>query len=90
MAKRPSKHLREPRPLVTRFAAVQAKADGQWMVQTMRPENAAKTYRCPGCDRPVPPGEGHVVVWPVRPAIGSSSAVADRRHWHAACWKLRH
>jgi len=90
MPKHPSKHLRAPRPLLTRFASRENKADGQWMVETMRAENAAKTYRCPGCDLVVSPGTTHVVVWPAQPAIGSSSAVADRRHWHTACWKLRH
>ena len=43
----------------------------------MQPYQATKTYRCPGCDHPIPPGTGHIVVVPER--------VEDRRHWHRAC-----
>jgi len=90
MAKRPSKHLRPPRPLsVGAFARAERKEDGEWMVQAMSADSATKTYRCPGCNRSFGPGVAHVVVWPRIPDIGSSSAVADRRHWHSACWNRR-
>lgn len=85
MAKRPSKHLRPPRPL-SGFATTATRQDGAWLVQTMSAAAATKNYLCPGCHQSIPPGVGHVVVWPVEPGIGSASAVDDRRHWHGACW----
>ena len=89
MSKRPSKHLRAARPLAGDFASAASKADGEWLWRGVRPENAAKAYRCPGCDLVIAAGVAHVVVWPIRPAIGSTSAVEDRRHWHTACWARR-
>ena len=89
MAKRPSKHLRAARPLSTSFATLARKSDGQWMVRQMRPENAAKQYRCPGCEGVIAAGVAHIVAWPVEPAIGSTSALDERRHWHPACWNRR-
>jgi hypothetical protein len=50
---------------------------------------ATKTYRCPGCSQPVPPGMAHVVAWPQTPGLLSGSAVEERRHWHTACWSRR-
>lgn len=47
-------------------------------VRRVQPYQATKTYRCPGCGHPIPPGTGHIVVVPER--------VEDRRHWHRACW----
>lgn len=91
MAKRPSKHLRPPRPLSTTHAASVKKSDGTWMVQT-KPASAsasAKSYVCPGCQQPVSAGVGHLVVWPTVASIGSASAVDERRHWHTACWNRR-
>lgn len=90
MAKRPSKHLRVPRPLSSgAFVRLEAKADGDWMVQTMPSDAATKTYTCPGCSQPVAAGAAHVVTWPREASIGSSSAVGERRHWHATCWQRR-
>ncbi len=91
MAKRPSKHLRVPRPLSTgAFARLEAKADGDWMVQTMPADASTKTYTCPGLQpagrRRVAP---HVVTWPREASIGSTSAVEERRHWHTSCWQRR-
>ncbi|MDR1768491.1 MAG: hypothetical protein LBR32_08710 [Propionibacteriaceae bacterium] len=88
MPKRPSKHLRTPRPLGN-FARTETKADGQWLVNSVPEGHSHKTYRCPGCDHEVPPGAAHLVVWPVEPGVGSSSAVAERRHWHTSCWRRR-
>ncbi len=90
MARRPSKHLRAPRPLSSgAFARLEVKADGDWMVQTMPADAAAKTYSCPGCSHPVPTGTAHVVAWPRVAGIGSVSAVDERRHWHTGCWQRR-
>ena len=46
MPKRPSKHLRPPRPLSSSHAAAQTKRDGRWMVQTMPGQAAVvSTFR---------------------------------------------
>jgi len=90
MAKRPSKHLRPPRPLtVGAFARAERKQDGEWMVQAMAADSATKTYHCPGCNRVVACGVAHVVAWPRQASIGSASAVEERRHRHTACWSNR-
>jgi len=90
MARRPSKHLRAPRPLSSgAFARLERRQDGEWMVQTMPADAATKTYQCPGCGRPVAPGTAHLVVWPREASIGSTSAVDERRHWHTSCWQRR-
>lgn len=90
MPKRPSKHLRAPRPLsVGAFAHLEVKADGEWMVQPMSAEAATKTYACPGCNRTFGPGVAHVVTWPRLAGIGSTSAVEERRHWHTGCWNRK-
>jgi hypothetical protein len=48
-------------------------------VRHVQPYQADKTYRCPGCDHEIRPGEGHEVVVP--------RADPDlRRHWHSGCW----
>jgi hypothetical protein len=52
--------------------------DDELEVRRVQPYQATKTYRCPGCDHPIPPGTGHLVVVP--------ADVGDRRHWHRACW----
>ncbi len=89
MPKRPSKHLRPPRPLSSSFASATDKADGRWMTQTMPGQAATKEYRCPGCDQVIQVGTPHVVVWPHVPTVGSSRAVDERRHWHNSCWNRR-
>jgi len=64
---------------------VQAWPDGAWTVRGISGEAATKMYRCPGCDHEIAPGTPHVVAWP---ADGRGDA-ADRRHWHAGCWRAR-
>ncbi|GAA2179489.1 hypothetical protein GCM10009785_06300 [Brooklawnia cerclae] len=89
MARRPSKHLRPARPLRIADQSSAHKADGLWVVRHVRPENAVKSYTCPGCLRTIPPGVAHVVAWPHTPPIGSTSGVEFRRHFHTACWNAR-
>lgn len=49
----------------------------------LQPYQATKTYLCPGCNRDIPPGLGHIVaVPPEDPDL--------RRHWHRGCWNNRH
>jgi hypothetical protein len=90
MARRPSKHLRTPKPLSSgAFARLDHKVDGEWMLQTMPADAATKTYLCPGCNQPLPPGTAHVVTWPREAGLGSSTGVDERRHWHSSCWQRR-
>ncbi|UNS99024.1 ATP/GTP-binding protein [Streptomyces tubbatahanensis] len=55
----------------------------EWAVRRISGGAALKRYRCPGCDQEITPGVPHVVAWPL---LGD---VADRRHWHGACWRAR-
>ena len=48
-------------------------------VRRVQPYQATKTYLCPGCNRDIPPGTGHVVAIP-------HDAPDLRRHWHHGCW----
>lgn len=48
----------------------------------IQPYEATKSYLCPGCNRIIPSGLGHmVVVPPDDPDL--------RRHWHRGCWVNR-
>lgn len=87
--KRPSKHLRPPRPLLASHASASDKADGRWMTQSMPSGSAVKSYRCPGCQQTIAAGTPHVVVWPYEPGWLSERAVDERRHWHTSCWARR-
>lgn len=49
------------------------------IVHPIQPYQAKKTYICPGCETPIDPGVGHVVVVPI-------DAADLRRHWHRGCW----
>ncbi len=48
----------------------------------IQPYQANKFYVCPGCNRDIPPGMGHMVAVPV-------DAPDLRRHWHRGCWNNR-
>jgi hypothetical protein len=52
-------------------------------VRRVQPYEARKAYRCPGCHGDIPAGEGHLVIVPL-------DQPDYRRHWHAACWRMRH
>jgi len=63
---------------------VERDADGGEIdVRFVQPYEATKRYRCPGCNRDIPAGMGHVVAVP-------RLAPDDRRHWHRGCWRARH
>ena len=89
VARRPSKHLRAPRPLSSGHATADHKRDGRWVVRSIAGAAATKTYRCPGCQQAIPPGVAHLVAWPAEPAWSSGSGIEERRHWHTACWQRR-
>ncbi|MFN0088816.1 MAG: hypothetical protein ACKVWR_00880 [Acidimicrobiales bacterium] len=57
-------------------------SDGEVEVRRLQPYEATKAYLCPGCNRLIPPGLGHVVIVP-------AAAPDLRRHWHRACWERR-
>ncbi len=63
---------------------VQEWPDGEWVVRQVPGSAAAKEYRCPGCDQEIRAGTAHVVVWPAE-----TPGLAERRHWHNACWRRR-
>ncbi|HEX9856074.1 MAG TPA: hypothetical protein VGC47_12240 [Acidimicrobiia bacterium] len=48
-------------------------------VHPIQPYQARKTYLCPGCEKQIEPGVGHLVVVP-------DLAPDLRRHWHRGCW----
>ena len=48
-------------------------------VHAVQPYLAYKAYLCPGCNRTIPPGLGHLVIVP-------REAPDLRRHWHRGCW----
>lgn len=48
----------------------------------VQPYEAHKVYLCPGCNRDIPSGTGHMVAIPV-------GATDLRRHWHHGCWTGR-
>lgn len=88
MPKRPSKHLRPPRPLMAGQDVRRRKVRGtSYLVRTVRAGRSVKEYRCPGCNHLVQAGMAHVVVWPEDPPLGSASGLDVRRHWHTYCWE---
>lgn len=63
--------------------------DGQWVVRSLSAAAATKSYACPGCRQEIAPGTAHVVAWRADHVLGDDAAVAERRHWHTACWQAR-
>ena len=69
-------------------ARAEGRADGtRWNVRPV--SGSDKAYRCPGCDQLIEPGTPHVVAWSADHLLGADAAMADRRHWHDACWRAR-
>lgn len=56
----------------------------EFLVRRISGSDAAKVYRCPGCDQEIRAGLAHVVAWPAYDA-----GAEDRRHWHTGCWAAR-
>ena len=61
--------------------------EDDWVVRQVTGSAATRAYRCPGCDQEIRPATPHVVAWPSWP--DEESALAQRRHWHTACWRAR-
>jgi hypothetical protein len=55
-----------------------------YLVRALAASDAARFYRCPGCDQQIPAAQPHVVAWPAHDAEAD-----DRRHWHTPCWVNR-
>lgn len=74
-----------------RFGVVrlQDAPDGQWHVRKISPMSANKTYTCPGCNRQIGVGVGHLVAWRADHWSGDDAAANARRHWHSHCWDTR-
>lgn len=81
----------EPAPLrlpLTGWRRTDHKHGTDWAVQPVSADRAVKSYSCPGCGRPIPPGTSHVVAWRADDLRGEEAALADRRHWHTHCWTV--
>lgn len=63
--------------------------DGVWNVQPLSAAGAAKTYSCPGCGLEILPGVAHTVTWRADGLMGEANDLAERRHWHIHCWRIR-
>jgi hypothetical protein len=57
--------------------------DDEVELRRVQPYQAAKAYRCPGCQQEIPKGLGHLVAVP-------RLAPDERRHWHHGCWEAKH
>lgn len=89
MSKRPSKHRRAPRPLVTGLdASTRTTREGIYIVRTIPAHRALKLYMCPGCNTTIQLGTAHIVAWPQTPSFGFESGTEQRRHWHKHCWEV--
>ena len=87
MARRPSKHLREPRPLLGGGSQRKVVRGGvEYIARNVPAQRAEKAYTCPGCAHQVAPGTPHVVAWPVPPPLGADGGPEARRQGHAPCW----
>lgn len=64
------------------------KRSGTWNVQQVSAVAAQKVYLCPGCRLEVSVGQAHIVAWRADGLMGEQADLADRRHWHAHCWRL--
>ncbi len=83
MARRNRRREDELRPLGAGFG--NRRQEGDYIVQNVSTEQAAKPYICPGCNQQIRTGVAHVVAWP------KFAGPEDRRHWHSPCWaRARH
>jgi hypothetical protein len=78
---------------LTRFLAgrltTERKRDGLWAVQPLPATSATKHYTCPSCGRDIAPGTAHTVTWRADGIMGEEEDLADRRHWHLHCWRIK-
>jgi hypothetical protein len=67
----------------------ETKRDGAWNVQPLAAASATKYYVCPGCGLEIAPGVAHTVAWRADGLMGEANDLADRRHWHLHCWRIK-
>jgi hypothetical protein len=67
----------------------ESKRDGVWNVQPLAAASATKYYVCPGCALEIAPGVAHTVTWRADGLMGEANDLADRRHWHLHCWRIK-
>ena len=86
MSRRHSRRRVEPRSGRSLAAdRVEMRDAAEWHVRALA--GSPREYTCPACHRPVRPGTGHLLVWPVVKPLLSAEAIDERRHWHTACWQ---
>ena len=69
--------------------STESKRDGVWNVQPLAAASATKYYLCPGCGLEIAPGVAHTVTWRADGLMGEQNDLADRRHWHLHCWRIK-
>jgi hypothetical protein len=69
--------------------STESKRDGLWNVQPLAAASATKSYLCPGCGLEIAPGVAHTVTWRADGLMGEADDLANRRHWHVHCWKIK-
>ena len=69
--------------------STETKRDGAWNVQPLAAASATKYYVCPGCGLEIAPGVAHTVAWRADGLMGEANDLADRRHWHLHCWRIK-
>ena len=74
--------------LLTGWRKTEVRRGGTWNVQPIVETQAVKEYTCPGCVKTIEAGVAHVVAWRADGVLGDARDLADRRHWHNACWRL--
>lgn len=75
--------------LLAGWKRTESKRDGEWFVQPVTGSQSGKRYICPGCRLDIAPGVAHLVAWRADAMMGDEAALADRRHWHNHCWRLK-
>jgi hypothetical protein len=69
--------------------STETKRDGVWNVQPLAAASATKYYVCPGCGLEIAPGVAHTVTWRTDGLMGEANDLAERRHWHLHCWRIK-
>jgi hypothetical protein len=69
--------------------STETKRDGVWNVQPLAAASATKYYVCPGCGLEIAPGVAHTVTWRTDGLMGETNDLAERRHWHLHCWRIK-
>ena len=93
----PRKNRRDPSAFEAPERPAQRSDAPPWAIMPgydVRQVGGEKAYRCPGCDHEIRPATPHVVAWPEQydaegDPLDDEAGLAERRHWHTACWRAR-